>query len=194
MGTPVTCTTSAMGWMSTTIVRAAQFGWMRSLLSAISRHSVSTACRWRGPDPGRPTSAVSIPRRSIRWRISTFTVVSGSITDGLCNPSRRVSSSSMGRTDGSLSWPFCMAQSKMSCCSGGLLTAASLLYDEPVANACWPARTGVPAPTASWRPARPPPAAGCGRGGTGCSPHPLHRPGCAETRAPPPSGHPYARG
>ncbi|KPK05896.1 MAG: hypothetical protein AMS20_05525 [Gemmatimonas sp. SG8_28] len=69
--------------MSTIIVRAAQFALMRSRLSAISRHSVSTASRCRGPAPGRPTSAVSIPRLFIRWRILTFTSIGGSMTDGL---------------------------------------------------------------------------------------------------------------
>jgi hypothetical protein len=107
IGTPVRCTASAIGWMSTTIVRAAQFAPIRSPLSAISRHRVSTACRCRGPEPGSPTLAVSIPSPSIRWSSRTLTSSGGSITDGLCRPSRSVSSSSIaarGRTGGTPPW------------------------------------------------------------------------------------------
>src|SRR5262249_12559568 len=44
---------------------------------------------------GKPTFTVSIPRRSMRWRISIFSATGGSITEGLWSPSRSVSSSSM---------------------------------------------------------------------------------------------------
>ena len=39
IGTPVSCVTSAMGWMSTISVRAAQLARMRSRWSEISRQS-----------------------------------------------------------------------------------------------------------------------------------------------------------
>src|ERR1039457_5317214 len=95
IGTPVSCETSAMGRMSTIMVRAAQLGRMRIRRLEISRQSASTASRWRAPAPGNPTSRVSIPRFSMRWRISTFAAAGGSVTEGLCRPSRSVSSSSM---------------------------------------------------------------------------------------------------
>src|SRR5208283_1425123 len=95
IGTPVSCETSAIGRISTIMVRAAQLGRMRIRWSEISRQSASTASRWRAPAPGSPTSAVSIPRFSMRWRISTFVTAGGSVTEGLCSPSRSVSSSSM---------------------------------------------------------------------------------------------------
>jgi hypothetical protein len=111
IGTPVFCTTSAIGWMSTIMVRAAQLALMRSLWSAISRQSRSTASRCLGPAPGNPTSAVSIPRLSMRWRILTLTSVGGSVTEGLWRPSRRVSSSSMTVRGGDSSVPPAVAQS-----------------------------------------------------------------------------------
>jgi hypothetical protein len=77
------------------MVRPAQFGRMCSFSWAISRQSADTASNWRGPAPGKPTSAVSMPRRSMVWRISIFLSMGGSVTDWLCSPSRSVSSSSM---------------------------------------------------------------------------------------------------
>ena len=79
--------------MSATVVRAAQLARTRSFASTISRASRSTSCTTCGPAPGRPMSAVSMPSRSIRWRISIFWPMVGVRTDGDCNPSRSVSSS-----------------------------------------------------------------------------------------------------
>ena len=62
--------------------------------STISRASRSTSPTTCGPAPGRPMSAVSMPSRSIRWRISIFCSMVGVRTDGDCSPSRSVSSSS----------------------------------------------------------------------------------------------------
>ena len=92
---PVFCDTSTIGWMSTIMVRAAQFGWMRRPWSTISRQRRRTASCWRLPAPGRPTFAVSMPSRSIRCRSSTLSSTGGSVTEGLCRPSRSVSSSSI---------------------------------------------------------------------------------------------------
>ena len=66
--------------------------------AAARRRSRAPAARRRattcGPAPGRPMSAVSIPSRSIRWRICSFSSIVGHRTDGDCSPSRSVSSSS----------------------------------------------------------------------------------------------------
>ena len=48
--------------MSFTMVRAAQLASIASFADAISRQSASTSDSARGPAPGSPTSAVSIPR------------------------------------------------------------------------------------------------------------------------------------
>jgi hypothetical protein len=64
--TPVRSAISTIGSMSRITVRAAQFGVIDSLASAISRHSASTSAAARGPAPGSPTSAVSMPSASIR--------------------------------------------------------------------------------------------------------------------------------
>ena len=98
IGTPVFCESSAMGWMSTMSVRPAQLGRIRRFDSSISRHRRSTASRCRGPAPGRPTLAVSMPRASMSRRIPILASIDGSRTDGLCRPSRSVSSSSIATT------------------------------------------------------------------------------------------------
>ena len=82
------------------VVLAAQLGRTFSLASAISRTSRSTSPTTCGPAPGRPTSAASMPSRSIRCRISIFRPIGGVRTDGDCRPSRKVSSFS--RTSGGL--------------------------------------------------------------------------------------------
>ena len=103
-GTPVACTTSTIGAMSETSVRQATFAPIESPF--VSRTSVRMCSRARAPAPGRPTSAVSIPRSSIKWRSRTFSSSVGSLTEGLCSPSRRVSSSNWIRPRASPSEAF----------------------------------------------------------------------------------------
>jgi hypothetical protein len=95
IGMPVAPLMRAIGSMSLTAVRAAQFGRIRSRSPAMARHSASTSSAARGPAPGRPTSAVSIPRASMARRMRTLVSIGGSVTLGPCSPSRSVSSSSM---------------------------------------------------------------------------------------------------
>ena len=81
-----------MGSMSATIVRAAQLGRIRMRLSAISRAIRRTwASTWE-PAAGSPMSAESIRRSSIRWSTSIRFSGGGDTTEGLCSPSRSVSS------------------------------------------------------------------------------------------------------
>ena len=92
---PARCEISTIGLMSAITVRAAQLAWTCSRWSAISRASRSTSRTTCGPAPGRPMSAVSMPSRSIRCRIRSFSSIVGHRTDGDCSPSRSVSSSSI---------------------------------------------------------------------------------------------------
>jgi hypothetical protein len=66
IGIPTFCDTSITGVMSCRSVRAAQFARTRSLAVAISWARRITSWTTCGPAPGRPMSAVSMPRRSIR--------------------------------------------------------------------------------------------------------------------------------
>src|SRR6201981_1588855 len=59
---------------------------------------------------------VSMPSDSIRWRISIFSAMLGSCTDGFCRPSRRVSSLSITRRPVGISAPVYVFQSWMSSC------------------------------------------------------------------------------
>ncbi len=95
IGTPVRWTASAIGRMSEMRVRAAQFAVIFSRRSAIDRARRSTSAATCAPAPGRPMSAVSIPRTSIRSSRSSFSSIAGVRTDGDCKPSRSVSSSSI---------------------------------------------------------------------------------------------------
>ena len=92
MGSPVVCTISAIGRMSFSWVRAAQLARIFIFCATISRASAVTASTARAPAPGSPRSRESIPSASMRWRISIFSGIDGSRTEGDCNPSRRLSS------------------------------------------------------------------------------------------------------
>ena len=76
-------------------VRAAQLAVIFSRRSPIDRARRSTSAATWGPAPGSPMFAVSIPRTSIRSSRSSFSSIAGVRTDGDCNPSRSVSSSSI---------------------------------------------------------------------------------------------------
>ncbi len=93
IGIPARCETSAIGLISAITVRAAQFACTLNRPFAISRASRSTSRTTWAPAPGKPISAVSIPSRSIRCRIFSFSSIDGHRTEGDCSPSRRVSSS-----------------------------------------------------------------------------------------------------
>ena len=90
--TPERCWASAMATMSGSAVRPAQLGRMGSLAWSISRARATTSASARGLLPGYPMSARWIPSSAIRCRISFFSSTVGCRTDGLCSPSRRVSS------------------------------------------------------------------------------------------------------
>ncbi len=92
IGSPVFCTISATGRISFSCVRAAQLARIFILCATISRASAVTASTARGPAPGSPRSSESIPNASIKCRISIFSAIDGSRTDGDCSPSRNVSS------------------------------------------------------------------------------------------------------
>ena len=124
MGMPVSWLTSAMGWMSTIRVRAAQLGRMFIRLSEISRQSRVTDSSCLLPAPGKPISAVSMPSRSIRWSISTLVSSDGSITEGDCSPSRSVSSSSITCSGQDTALGPWLAQSKISWLSSGCFTTS----------------------------------------------------------------------
>ena len=94
IGMPTRCEISTMGRMSETTVRAAQPGRSAILQSTISRTMRSTSRATFCPAPGSPTSAMWMPRSSIKWRISSFWSIVGWVTEGDCSPSRSVSSSS----------------------------------------------------------------------------------------------------
>ncbi len=94
-GTPVRWTMSAIGRMSATRVRAAQFARIVSRSSPIVRASRSASAATPGPAPGKPMSAVSMPSPSILRRMSIFSSIEGIRTDGDCRPSLSVSSSSI---------------------------------------------------------------------------------------------------
>ncbi len=104
---PVRCEISMIGVMSPSVVRAAQFGRMRSFALTISRASRSTSLTTCGPAPGSPMSADSMSSASIRCRIRIFCSIVGARTLGDCSPSRSVSSSSItGRGSGGASNVF----------------------------------------------------------------------------------------
>ena len=105
IGTPVRAAISAIGWMSATTVRAAQLARIFNRPSPIARARRSTSPATLGPPPGKPMSAVSMPSAFIRWRMSIFSSMVGVRTDGDCNPSRNVSSSSIATGRGpAASW------------------------------------------------------------------------------------------
>ena len=89
---PISSETRTIGSMSATTVRAAQLGAIGSLWSRISRASARTCSTTRGPAPGNPMSAATIPKSAIRCSSRFLTSREGSVTDGDCNPSRSVSS------------------------------------------------------------------------------------------------------
>ena len=89
MAMPTRWEISAIGRMSASTVRAAQLGRIFMRLVAISRANASVCFAARGPAPGRPIFSESMPRDSIRWRISIFSSMVGSWTEGFCRPSRR---------------------------------------------------------------------------------------------------------
>ena len=78
--------------MSFSWVRAAQLGLIFSLARPISRARASQCATARGPAPGRPMSSMLMPTASIRCRISIFSSMEGSRTEGDCRPSRSDSS------------------------------------------------------------------------------------------------------
>ena len=92
---PVRCAISTIGWTSAAIVRAAQLARTRIFPRTISFASSSTSAATCAPAPGNPRSAVSMPSESMRCRIWIFCAIVGVRTDGDCNPSRSVSSSSI---------------------------------------------------------------------------------------------------
>jgi hypothetical protein len=65
-----------------------------SFAVTISRASASTSLTTCGPAPGSPMSAVSSPSALMRCRMRIFCSMLGVRTEGDCNPSRSVSSSS----------------------------------------------------------------------------------------------------
>src|SRR5579883_1928941 len=95
MAMPTPCEISAIGRISASTVRAAQFGRMRMRFVAISRARASTCSTARGPAPGRPMFAESMPSDSIKCRSSIFSPMVGSWMEGFCRPSRSVSSFSI---------------------------------------------------------------------------------------------------
>jgi len=108
---PVRCATSTTGRMSEARVRAAQLARIFSrdeTISSASRVTSETTC---GPAPGSPMSAVSIPSRSMRWRMRSFSSIEGERTDGDWSPSRSVSSSSWTRNGGLVQRPPASFQS-----------------------------------------------------------------------------------
>ena len=92
IGTPTSSDTRTIGSTSAMTVRAAQFMLMGSFWSTISRARARTCATARAPAPGRPMSAARTPRSAMRWRRRILTSIGGSMTDGLCSPSRSVSS------------------------------------------------------------------------------------------------------
>src|SRR5437588_183899 len=94
---PTSFATRTIGSISAMTVRAAQFGAIGSLWSRISLARARTCSTTRGPAPGKPISAATIPRSAIRCNSRFLTSSDGSVTDGDCRPSRRVSSFSSTR-------------------------------------------------------------------------------------------------
>ncbi len=92
IGMPTSSATRTTGSISAITVRAAQFGKIGSLWSRISRASTRTCSTTRGPAPGSPMSAATMPRSAMRWSSRFLTSSDGSRTDGDCSPSRSVSS------------------------------------------------------------------------------------------------------
>jgi len=92
IGIPTSSATRTIGSTSAITVRAAQLGKMGSFWSRISRASTRTCSTTRGPAPGSPMSAATIPRSAIRWSSCRLTSIAGSRTEGDCSPSRSVSS------------------------------------------------------------------------------------------------------
>src|SRR3989442_960158 len=92
MGMPTSWETRTIGSTSAITVRAAQFGKMGSLWSRISWASARTCSTTRGPAPGNPRSAATIPRSAMRCSSRRLTSSEGSRTEGDWSPSRRVSS------------------------------------------------------------------------------------------------------
>src|SRR6266480_3793760 len=95
---PTSWATRTIGSTSAITVRAAQFGARGSLASRISVASARTCSTTRGPAPGKPISAATIPRSAIRWSSRFLTSSAGSRTEGDCRPSRSVSSFRSTRT------------------------------------------------------------------------------------------------
>src|SRR5213082_2657255 len=89
---PTSSATRTIGSMSAITVRAAQFGATGSLASRISIASARTCSTTRGPAPGNPMSAATIPRSAMRCSRRFLTSSAGSRTEGDCRPSRSVSS------------------------------------------------------------------------------------------------------
>src|SRR5512133_229355 len=104
-GNPTRCWISATWTRSASMVRTATLGWRGRRWSRISTMSARTAARALGPAPGMPRSTASTPRLARRWMRSRLSAMSGSRTEGLWSPSRRVSSSSAGMRP-SASGPF----------------------------------------------------------------------------------------
>src|SRR5215831_12759615 len=121
IASPVRCAISTIGVMSAAMVRAAQLAATRSFWSTISLASRSTSRTTCGPAPGRPMSAVSMPSRSMRCRMRSFSSIDGVLTDGDCNPSRSVSSSSRTVAGGGVPVLF------QSCISGCIVRSAQCL-------------------------------------------------------------------
>ena len=99
-GTPVRCTMSAIGRMSATSVRAAQFARIASRSSPIVRASRSASAATRRPG-ARQTDVRRVDAEPVHpRRMSIFSSIDGMRTDGDCSPSLSVSSSSItgGRT------------------------------------------------------------------------------------------------
>ena len=90
--TPVRCTIPAIGSTSATTVRAAQLGSMASPASRISSQSRVTSSTALGPAAGSPMSAAWSPSSCMRCSRRILAAIGGSVTDGDCRPSRRVSS------------------------------------------------------------------------------------------------------
>ena len=89
---PTSSATRTIGSMSAITVRAAQLGASGSRASRISVASARTCSTTRGPAPGKPMSAATMPRSAMRWSRRCLTSSAGSRTEGDCRPSRSVSS------------------------------------------------------------------------------------------------------
>jgi len=110
---PARCDTSTIADTSSSSVRPAHTGRICQRLRAISRHISSASAKARVEALGKPTFTYSMPSAFISSIPASFWSNVGFVTDGLCSPSRSVSSRSV--TLGALAFASSAAfQSKIS--------------------------------------------------------------------------------